>query len=103
MDRSDEFEEVSSDLRPTFDVMRSNLAEAEVGVGGSDVGECWSEPVEPSLEVTRTVEALLRGSCARALTASGSFPFSLPNLDADVDGSRREIESLCLFISSRGW
>lgn len=39
VDRSEELEEVSRDLRPTFDVMRSNLAEAEVGVGGRDAGE----------------------------------------------------------------
>lgn len=44
-DRSEEFEEVSSDLRPAFDVIRSSLAEAEVGVVGRDVGEYWSEPV----------------------------------------------------------
>lgn len=44
-DRSEEFEEVSSDLRPAFDVIRSNFAEAEVGVDGRDVGEPCSEPV----------------------------------------------------------
>lgn len=52
VERSEEFEEVSSDPRPTFDVIRSNLAEAEVGVDGSDIGECCSEPVESSLEAT---------------------------------------------------
>lgn len=32
--------------------------------------------------------------------AGGSFPFSFPNLDMDVDGKRREIESLRLLIAS---
>ena len=98
--RSEVLEEVSSDLRPALDVIRSNLAEAEVGVEGPNVGECCSEP---SLEVTRTVEVLRRGSCMGALIISGSFPFSFPNLVMDVDGRRRVNESLCLLISIGGW
>jgi hypothetical protein len=98
-----DFEEVSSDLRPACDAIRRNFAEAEVGVDGHEGGECCSKPVESSLEATRTVEVLRRGSCVGGLTTSGSFPFSsFPNLVTDVDGSKREIESLRLFISSRG-
>jgi len=103
IDRSEEFEEVSSDLRPAIDVIRSNLAEAEVGVDEPDVGDCRSEPVESSLEVARTVEVLRRGSCIGGLVTSDSFPLSsFPNLGTDVDGRRRETESLRLLISSRG-
>lgn len=102
VDRSEEFEEVSSDLRPAFDVIRSNFAEAKVGVDGCDVGECCSEQVGSWLGVTRTVEVLRRGSCIGALMTNGSFSFSFPNLDMDADGSRRVIESLRLLIALRG-
>jgi len=101
VDRSEELEEVSSDLRPAFDVIRSNLAEAEVGVDGRGVGERRCS--EYSLEVTRTVEVLRRGSCMGALTMSGSFPFSFPNLGMDADGRRRVNESLRLLISIGRW
>lgn len=101
VDRSGEVEGVSSDLRPAFDVIRSNLAEADVGVDGRDVGECCSGS---SLVVTRTVEVLRRGSWMGALMTSGSFPFSFPNLDMDVDGRRRVKDSLRLLISiDRRW
>lgn len=100
IDRSEEFEEVSSEPRPTFDVIRSNFADAEVGVCGRNVGECCSEPVESSLEAARTVDDLRRGSCIGVVTITGSFP----SLGMDVDGSRREIEPLRLFISfHRRW
>ena len=102
-DRSEEFEEVSRDLRPAADVIRSRFAEAEVGVDGADVGECFSEPVTFPLEVTRTVEVLRRGSCVGGLVTDDSFPFpSFPNLETDAGGSRRDIGSLSPFISSRG-
>lgn len=102
VDRIEELEEVSSDLKPAIDVIRSSFADAEAEVGEHDVAECCSEPVESSLEGTRTVEVLRRGSCIGGLVASDSFPFSFPNLEIDAAGSRREIESLCLFILSRG-
>lgn len=102
-DRSEEFEEVSRDLRPAADVIRSKFAEAEVGVDGADVGERCSEPVAFPLAVTRIVEVLRRGSCVGGLVTDDSFPFpSFPNLETDVDGSRREIGSLCPLISSCG-
>ena len=49
------------------------------------------------------MEVLRRGRCMGALIISGSFPFSLPNLDMDVDGKRRVNESLRLLISIGGW
>ena len=88
---------------PACDARRSNLAEAEVGVGGRDVGECCPKPMKSSLEATRIVEALRRGGCIGGLTNSGCLPFSsFPNLVIDVDDGRREIESLRLLISFRG-
>ena len=94
IDRSEEFEEVSRDLRPAFDVKRSNLAEGEVEVDGCDFGECWSESVESPPKVTRTAEFLRRGGCIEVLITSGPFPFSsLPSLDVGVNDDRREIEA----------
>lgn len=100
VDRSEEVEEVSNELRPALDDIRSNLAEADVGVDGRGVGECCSES---SWEVTRTVEVLRRGIWMGALMTSGSFLFSFPNLDMDVDCRRRVKDSLRLLISIGGW
>lgn len=100
-DRSEGSEEVSRDLRPDFDVKRSNLAEDEVVDDRCKVGECWSESLESSLE-TRTVEVLRRGNRFAVLAIGASFTASpFPNLGIDDDDSKRESELLRWSMSCR--
>lgn len=94
IDRSEELEEVSRDLKPALDVRRRSIAEdeAEVDGHGRKMGEWCSESLESSSKVTWNVEVLLRGRCNGVLMMGSSFSFS--NTDIDVNGSKRVSDSL---------